>query len=72
MKVKALKGFSGTISMHEGEVRELNETKTVNELIRIGYLEKVAEVTEGAKPVAEKAEAEVKTDENKRGKSKRN
>lgn len=72
MKVKATKSFSGTISMHIGEVRETAHSATIDELIRIGYLE---EVKENAKPVPEKAETsetEVKADENKRGKPKRN
>lgn len=71
MKVRAMKSFSGTISMHEGEVRELNETETVNELIRIGYLE---EVTQSKKSLHQNAEPpkEVTTNEAKRGKSKRN
>lgn len=72
MKVKAIKSFSGTISMFIGETREVEQTATIDELIRIGYLEAVRD---SAKPVPEKAEAsetEVKADENKRGKSKRN
>lgn len=72
MKVKAIKGFSGTISMYVGEVREVARSATIDELIRIGYLE---EVKESAKPALEKAETsetEVKTDETKRGKPKRN
>ncbi len=68
MKVKAVKGFSGErFGMYAGEVREVEETQTVKELLRIGYLES-AEV----EPVTEEAPAEVKPDENKRGKSKRN
>ena len=65
MKVKANKGFSGFFSsgkpfnMHAGEVREIDDCDTVRELISVGYLEEVSEPNE------------VKTDENKRGKSKR-
>lgn len=69
MKVKAAKSFSGTISMHIGEVREVEQSATIDELIRIGYL---VAVKESAKPAPEKAETEVKADETKRGKSKRN
>lgn len=40
MKVKATMGFSGErFSMHAGEVRDVEENDTVNELLRIGYLE---------------------------------
>lgn len=69
MKVRALKGFSGTVTMYAGEVREIERSAAIDELICIGYLE---EVKENAKPAPEKTETEVKTDEAKRGKSKRN
>lgn len=68
MKVKANKGFSGffstgkPFSMHAGEVREMDDCDTVQELIAAGYLEEVVELS---KP------PEVTTDEDKRGKSKR-
>ena len=39
MTVKAVKSFSGErFNMHAGEVREVNDTETVRELLRIGYL----------------------------------
>ncbi len=42
MKVKAVKSFSGErFNMHAGEVREVESTETVKELLRIGYLEDV-------------------------------
>ena len=40
MTVKAVKSFSGErFNMHAGEVREVNDSETVRELLRIGYLE---------------------------------
>lgn len=67
MKVKAIMGFSGErFSMHAGEVRDVEENDTVNELLSIGYLEP-------AEAVSEKAD-EPKTDEvkheNKRSRAK--
>lgn len=81
MTVKAVKSFSGErFNMHAGEVREVNDTETVRELLRIGYLEDVggsqkppAPVTEfdpGTETVPE--QTEVQPNETKRGKSKRN
>lgn len=39
MKVKALKTFSGAISMHEGEVREVKDNYILNDLTKAGYIE---------------------------------
>lgn len=69
MKVKATKSFSGTISMYIGDVREIAQTATIDELIRIGYLEAVKE---SVPEKTETSDTEVKTDETKRGKPKRN
>lgn len=64
MKVKAIKSFSGErFNMHAGEVREVESTETVQELLRIGYLENVGGPQE---------QTEVQPNEAKRGKSKRN
>lgn len=69
MTVKAVKGFSGVrFNMHAGEVREVNDTETVRELLRIGYLEDVGGSREQPAP----EQTEVRLNENKRGKSKRN
>lgn len=38
---KALKSFSGIISMHEGEVREIDDAELVADLLRAGYIEEV-------------------------------
>lgn len=64
MTVKAVKSFSGErFNMHAGEVREVESTETVQELLRIGYLESVGGPQE---------QTEVQPNEAKRGKSKRN
>lgn len=39
MKVKALKSFSGAISMHEGEVREIEDKSILDDLTTAGYIE---------------------------------
>lgn len=83
MTVKAVKSFSGErFNMHVGEVREVNDTETVRDLIRIGYLEDVGGSQEP--PVPEQTaddtgteetppeQTEVQLNEAKRGKSKRN
>lgn len=38
---KALKSFSGAISMHEGEVREIENAEVVSDLLKAGYIEEV-------------------------------
>ena len=47
---KALKSFSGKISMRKGEVRAITDKAVVADLIRAGYIEEVK------KPKAEKTE----------------
>lgn len=82
MKVTAVKGFSGFFStgkpfnMHAGEVREVEDNETVQELISIGYLMRTVtaepENTENTEETPNAPEPdEVKLDEDKRGKSKR-
>ena len=69
MTVKAVKSFSGErFNMHAGEVREVNDTETVRELLRIGYLESAGGSQEPTPP----EQTEVQPNEAKRGKSKRN
>lgn len=77
MIVKAVKSFSGVrFNMHAGEVREVNDTETVRELMRIGYLvnSELKEMPGQTAPaqtedMPEKVEG---LNETKRGKSKRN
>jgi hypothetical protein len=38
---KALKSFSGVISMHEGETREIDNAELVADLLQAGYIEEV-------------------------------
>lgn len=38
---KALKSFSGTVSMHEGETREIGDADVVADLLKAGYIEEV-------------------------------
>ena len=38
---RALKSFSGAISMHEGETREIEDAELVADLLRAGYIEEV-------------------------------
>lgn len=85
MEVKAIKGFSGflkgkSFNMHAGEVREVEDSGTVQELISIGYLEDVGAPAPQTEPESSEAAVEtpdvsepdeVKLNEDKRGKSKR-
>ena len=41
MKVKALIGFSGLVSMRKGEVKEIDDKNIVTDLIRAGYVEQI-------------------------------
>lgn len=38
---KALKSFSGVISMYEGETREIEDAELVADLLKAGYIEEV-------------------------------
>ena len=41
MKYKALKGFSGLVSMRKGEVKEIEDKYVVEDLLKVGYIEAV-------------------------------
>ena len=41
MKYRALKGFSGLISMKKGEVKEIKDKYIVDDLLKAGYIEAV-------------------------------
>ena len=41
MKYKAIKGFSGIVSMRKGEVKEINDKYIVDDLLKAGYIEAV-------------------------------
>ena len=51
MKVKALKSFSGAVSMAKGDVRDINDEYILKDLIKAGYV-----VEEAKEPAEEKAE----------------
>ena len=73
MTVKAVKSFSGAcFNMHAGEIREVEETETVRELLRIGYLEDVGGAEEQTEVQPAEEQTEVQPNENKRGKRKHN
>lgn len=38
---RALESFSGVISMHEGETREIEDAELVADLTKAGYIEEV-------------------------------
>lgn len=42
MKVKALKSFSGAVSMYAGEVRDIRTQTILDDLTAAGYIEPVA------------------------------
>ena len=41
MKVRALIGFSGLVSMRKGEVKEIRDKAIVTDLLRAGYVEQI-------------------------------
>lgn len=51
MKVKALNGFSGIISMHKGEIRNIDNEKVIKDLISAGLIEEIT--SKGKKVVTE-------------------
>lgn len=38
---KALKSFSGAVSMAEGEVKDISDSFVINDLVKAGYIEEV-------------------------------
>jgi len=43
LKYKALKSFSGLVSMHEGETREITDNYIISDLLKARYIEEVKE-----------------------------
>ena len=41
MEYRALKGFSGLISMKNGEVKEIKDKYIVDDLLKAGYIEPI-------------------------------
>lgn len=71
MKIKANTSFAGTVSMYEGEVRDVDD-KTAKSLISCGYAEKYKKAEEkgskdenNASGNEENASGDVNPDENK-------
>ncbi len=64
-KVKALKSFAGAISMHKGEIKEVNDEFILNDLLNAKYIE-VVEKQKTEKTV-EKAETKTTTKKSKKG-----
>lgn len=43
MRVKALKNFSGILSMYQGQETEITNKEVLNDLLACGYVEEVKE-----------------------------
>lgn len=65
MSYKALKSFSGLVSMKKGEVKEINNNDVIKDLLHAGYIEEV-----GAKPTKNDTIEKPKTTA-KKGKAKK-
>jgi hypothetical protein len=46
---KALKSFSGVVSMAEGEIKDISDPIVVNDLVKAGYIEEVKPAESKAK-----------------------
>jgi Skp family chaperone for outer membrane proteins len=56
MKYRALVSFSGALSMHQGEVRELNNKVIIKDLLRAKHIEEVTEKSNIEKELQNKIE----------------
>lgn len=68
---KALKNFSGILSMSVGDVCEIADESIAKDLLRVGYIQEIKPAQRGGKPKEEKAEEpkeEPKAEEPKRRK----
>ena len=43
MSFKALRSFTGVVSMKKGDVKEIKNEAIVNDLLKVGYIERVGE-----------------------------
>lgn len=59
MKYKALIGFSGVVTMAQGEIKEIDNPDVAKDLLRAKFIEEVKE-DKGAKAPAEEKKAEKK------------
>ena len=55
MAYRALKSFSGLVSMVKGEVRELEDEGIVKDLLKSGYIEDLSEKQKAAKSENQKS-----------------
>lgn len=53
---KALKNFSGILSMSVGDVCEIADESIAKDLLRVGYIQEIKPAQRGGKPKEEKAE----------------
>ena len=49
MAYRALRSFSGTLSMVKGEVREIEDEEIAKDLLRVGYIADLSEKQKAAK-----------------------
>lgn len=54
MKYKALKSFSGLVSMHKGETREITDKYIISDLLQAHYIEEVKETKTTKRTVKKK------------------
>lgn len=52
---KALKSFSGVVSMAEGEVKDISDPIVINDLVKAGYIQEVKPAETKAKDTDTKA-----------------
>ena len=55
MAYKAIKNFSGVVSMHVGEVKNISDVNIAKDLLRAGYIEEI-KPAEKAKTVKGKSD----------------
>lgn len=53
MKIRALVGFAGSISMFKGEVREYNDKVVLSDLLKARYIEEIKDKAYKEKKVEE-------------------
>lgn len=53
---KALKSFSGAVSMAEGEVKDISDPIVVKDLVKAGYIEEVKPASKEKKKTAKEKE----------------
>lgn len=59
MKIRGLVNFTGLINCHVGQVKEVEDSEIVRELIKANYIEEIKENPEIQKEIQEKPKEEV-------------